>query len=523
MTKSNQSIEAKHDKKIQHKQDHSVQSEEQFESSSLFDDITENLVLGSQEKSAHFLGNPNIPVIQRQEIAKQIDRVQGNLHLQQVLAAVKRYPLSSNKTVAHGQVDKLRDPTTSSWLIHQHIDTHEPMPIVQRNFVPTVMRSQLFTSTMEICHHLLESRVFRVSEGGIRVTANAVYKRNGTPECSNANFHMTLYQKGIIFDSEYGSGEFPQGRPFSRQWTNLPNGEYYLTIWTNNTNPYCCLVGDIVVEQESGLQGPSCTQAPPSPLEILHTALDLAGLIPVLGVAPDAVNAGVYLIEGNWTNAGLAAVAIIPIFGEAATIGKIGTRTVIRVTGEGIERVGRESIEAGLKEARTGQRAAGPATEGATYMPQQVDPEIDNAIENAFEGGHVTSGEPLELLGHGTARRGRQVRGQSGRQVESTHFAPQSAMRGLASYDPNAALTRLLPRRVHRSMDRFWQERARQLVNQGRTSWTAQEMFEAVAESIRRTPELSDGEKISHIQRLSDEIFVEYGLHTADLVRLPFS
>ncbi len=247
----------------------------------------------------------------------------------------------------------------------QHIQTRRLRPVVQKTPHRTIMRSQLFTSTMEICRRLLRSRMFQVSQGSIRVTANAVNERRGTPECSGADYHITLNQKGLIIDSEYGTCEFPQGEPFSRQWTNLPNGDYDLTIWTNNTNPYCCLVGDILVEQQSGLQGGSCTQPPPGPLEILHSALDLAGLIPALGAVPDAINAGIYLIEGDWTNAGLSAVAIIPVFGEAATVAKIGTRTVVRVTGEGIQRVGREGIEAGLREARASRRVAGQALEGA--------------------------------------------------------------------------------------------------------------------------------------------------------------
>ena len=101
------------------------------------------------------------------------------------------------------------------------------------------------------------------------------------------------------------------------------------------------------------------------------------------------------MIEGDWTNAGLSAVAIIPIFGEAATVGKIGSRTVVRVTREGVERVGREGIEAGLREARASQRAAGQAAEGAAHTPRQVDPKVDEAVERAFS---ENIGSP-ELLG----------------------------------------------------------------------------------------------------------------------------
>lgn len=81
-----------------------------------------------------------------------------------------------------------------------------------------------------------------------------------------------------------------------------------------------------------------------------HTALDVAGLIPALGAVPDAINAGLYLIEGDYTSAGLSTVAIVPVFGDAATVVRLGGRTVVRVSGEAVERVGWEGIEAGLRQ-----------------------------------------------------------------------------------------------------------------------------------------------------------------------------
>jgi hypothetical protein len=44
-----------------------------------------------------------------------------------------------------------------------------------------------------------------------------------------------------------------------------------------------------------------------------------------------------------------------------------------------------------------------------------------------------------------------------------------------------------------------------------------------VAESIRRAPGLSAGEKNSLIARLSDEMFVEYGLQPNDVLDLPYA
>lgn len=280
----------------------------------------------------------------------------------------------------------------ASRLMWEQAGARRAIPVVQRAVNPIMMRSQIFASTMEICHRLLESRVFRVSQGGIRVTANASYERRGEPACSDANYQMTLNKKGVLLDRGYGTCDFPQGMPYGRQWTDLPSGEYSLTIWTNNTNPYCCLTGEIEVEQDSGLQGPSCTKAPPGPLEMLHDALDLAGLIPALGAVPDLINAGLYVIEGDWMNAGISAVAIIPIFGDAASVARVGGRHVVRVSGEAIQRVGSEGIGAGLKGARTGQRAATQALEGTGGAARRIDPgvgDVGRAVDRVDDLGDV--------------------------------------------------------------------------------------------------------------------------------------
>ena len=54
-----------------------------------------------------------------------------------------------------------------------------------------------------------------------------------------------------------------------------------------------------------------------STMDIVHGALDIAGFIPVLGAIPDGVNAGIYVLEGDWANAGLSAVAMVPAWGTA--------------------------------------------------------------------------------------------------------------------------------------------------------------------------------------------------------------
>ena len=271
-------------------------------------------------------------------------------------------PLPDKSVAGYSQVNENEEEVARKDLANVCIPPHRAPSVLQKSHQPFIMRTLLFSSTMEICRRLLESRVFHVSQGGIRVTANAAYERRGRPECSSADYHMTLNQKGLILDSGYGTCEFPQGQIFSRQWKNLPAGNYNLTIWTNNTNPYCCLVGDIIVDQQSGLQGDSCTQPPPGPLQAMHLALDLAGLIPGVGVVADGANLIIYAAEGDWSNAGISAAALVPVIGGAAVVMRRG-RQVVRVSGEVVEQMGRSRMTSALRRARGSRGAAGVAEE----------------------------------------------------------------------------------------------------------------------------------------------------------------
>lgn len=57
-------------------------------------------------------------------------------------------------------------------------------------------------------------------------------------------------------------------------------------------------------------------------MEDIHTGLDVIGLIPG-GDFADFANAGLYLLEGDFSNAGLSAVAMVPVIGDIATGGKL--------------------------------------------------------------------------------------------------------------------------------------------------------------------------------------------------------
>jgi hypothetical protein len=58
----------------------------------------------------------------------------------------------------------------------------------------------------------------------------------------------------------------------------------------------------------------------------VHGLLDLAGWIPGIGEVADLINAGLYAAEGDWTNAGISALGVIPWLGDAAKAGRMGKR-----------------------------------------------------------------------------------------------------------------------------------------------------------------------------------------------------
>ena len=57
-------------------------------------------------------------------------------------------------------------------------------------------------------------------------------------------------------------------------------------------------------------------------LDTFQDGLGVAGLIPGVGIVPDAVNTGIYALRGDWGNAGLSGVAIVPVVGVAGFAGR---------------------------------------------------------------------------------------------------------------------------------------------------------------------------------------------------------
>lgn len=59
---------------------------------------------------------------------------------------------------------------------------------------------------------------------------------------------------------------------------------------------------------------------------VVHTALDVVGMIPVVGEVADGANALIYAAEGDAVNAALSAASMLPVGGQAATAAKWGKK-----------------------------------------------------------------------------------------------------------------------------------------------------------------------------------------------------
>ena len=65
-----------------------------------------------------------------------------------------------------------------------------------------------------------------------------------------------------------------------------------------------------------------------SDLEIIHTTLDVIGLIPVFGDAADFVNGCIYMVEGEWSKATISFASAIPGAGVGVTVAKWGKNSL---------------------------------------------------------------------------------------------------------------------------------------------------------------------------------------------------
>lgn len=107
---------------------------------------------------------------------------------------------------------------------------------------------------------------------------------------------------------------------------------------------------------------------------VVHSVLDVAGLVPVFGEAADLANAGIYAAEGDYVNAGISAAAAIPFVGWGATAAKVGKHAHNAVDAT---RAARTGTEATAKAGRQGAEAAGSTTARQASSPPSTGGRVD--------------------------------------------------------------------------------------------------------------------------------------------------
>lgn len=113
-----------------------------------------------------------------------------------------------------------------------------------------IMRAPSFTSTIEICHRVLKSREFEVTDGTLLVRIDPAISDPGNPNCEDHNFFVSATRVvNFGFDQHLPEVRLNSASPGLYGLLGIPNGKYYLTIWRTYDNPYCCLVGDIEVSE----------------------------------------------------------------------------------------------------------------------------------------------------------------------------------------------------------------------------------------------------------------------------------
>jgi len=124
------------------------------------------------------------------------------------------------------------------------------------------------------------------------------------------------------------------------------------------------LTDDGAKEFEGALKNAAKVVKNMSPSELGHTALDVIGMVPVVGTVANLANAGWYAAQGDWTNAAWSAAAAIPIEGEVADAAKLGKDAIeIAKDGAKAERIVKDGKEI-EQVAKDGTKIEGAINDG---------------------------------------------------------------------------------------------------------------------------------------------------------------
>jgi Domain of unknown function (DUF4157) len=251
---------------------------------------------------------------------------------------------------------------------------HELAHVVQQDGArPALMRRALpFEGPFRLRQRYHEGDTkFEVKTGAIAVTGDArwhIFGDQAAPgrqsqsskrSCGTPDYKISVTQERTLRDQDYGACSFSATGPTRRVWNALPSDTYYLTFFLPaSNNQYCSLEGSVTVEELTDFTGNTCTEQPATLVEMLHDGLAAAGLLPVLGAVPDVLNAGVYLIQGDWKEAGFSVAMALPFLGEGFKVARVEGKIVIRAEEGALKRVGRDGLANALKDAKAEAKVA---------------------------------------------------------------------------------------------------------------------------------------------------------------------
>lgn len=237
-------------------------------------------------------------------------------------------------------------------------------PVVQRSSLP-------FDSHTEIHHNVLLSREFELKAGeGVLAELKPDWYAEHDEESRDertpvdrsgpdAPRGLTDSLRVTLKNLEWLDQSKSQCTAAIGRWNELAlktneDGQHQLVLDVNDHNHNFYIDGPIHVRQANSSELTEACQAPAerSGKEVLHDVLAIAGMVPVLGVVADAVDTGLYVIDGDWGQAGISAAAMIPVFGDAATLVKLGGRTTVKVGKAAAKKIERRTVGEALKDTR---------------------------------------------------------------------------------------------------------------------------------------------------------------------------
>lgn len=242
--------------------------------------------------------------------------------------------------------------------------------LVQRTPLP-------FTSSVEIHHNLLEGQSdFHLEAGeGIVVEIAPGWYADGEqlsdedtepidhrgpdrPPGLVDELRVTLETPGFFSDSGKGRCSASIGTWNRMVLKTDESGSHRLEFEVNDHNHNFWVGGPVSVRKAETEELAEACGMPEgmSGSEALHYALAIAGMAPVIGIAADAADSALYVMEGDWVQAGISAAAMVPVIGDGAALVRLGGRTAVTVTRTAARGLDARTVGRALKETRSALR-----------------------------------------------------------------------------------------------------------------------------------------------------------------------